>query len=922
MQLLRGSAGATPAAGIVRSLQRQFGNAYTTGIVTTALGAEREVVPRDVETRILAARGGGQRLDPDVRREMEGRFGHDFADVRVHDDPAAHDASRSVRARAFTLGRDVFFDRGAYDARSGSGRQLLAHELTHVVQNAGRAVQTPLTLSLPGEPAEVEAERVARDGEAPVADTGSAGVVHAKCACGGGTPGEECDRCRDARLSRAAVHRAAAGVQRTEAPPFLIEPTWSEIRRVYFTELSRRQFEKIATPLVLALQFHPRPYWYIDTFLDAIGSRNEDELAAEFVNRITAGAREDQLERMAASPGGRSTLTKLYVAMITGDVTEFQRTQANKVLLTKLRRLDPEDYIRARSQNAKGRPTRIFPVRYMSLTPWREEAPPEATLERTADGTQRVRVTYPVRVRSDRMFAAEWRTIPGVFSGGEVMNPNEIVGIKDYEADDEKVQYLPALAMIDYANRASQSTLGKIGDVIMFAATFGTSGAVAGASRAGKVLLWADRIADVIQVASIFVGENKKWIVKTFPNAGPKLVRAVEIADSVAAIYGVARLAHAGYTIVKDLRQASRAVREEAAQLGRELGENEARVLKQLDEKTDALAKDMEAHQPRKARAEEPAIPKADAPPTKEVPASATKADGEAPKAPGKKGTPIDEIEAQAARTGIPTLKEEVTELRAKAAKPENIREPPDPHYDAELDAGGHSFVRHEEWRTWCRHSPDPPTCGLRFGDQVDDMVDEGLEIGDVERSRRELQERFGPGGKDTPWDVAVERGDRNAPWARRVDQLETNRQFGGANEALTREALSKNLNIPESALVSQVEIRPYLDRAKTKLAKNSFIVDHLATTGDKRYFGFEDKLTPRAPLTPNQTAGYPLFQRNGGVVVGKHAHAFPDGLPPTPVARVMPAVDLKKVSSLGGKPIPLVFTTIPRRKRPRRKKR
>lgn len=78
--------------------------------------------------------GGGRALDPEVRADMESRLGHDFGDVRVHTDGAAHESAKSVDAHAYTVGSDVVFQRGAYDPSSQQGRTTLAHELTHVVQ--------------------------------------------------------------------------------------------------------------------------------------------------------------------------------------------------------------------------------------------------------------------------------------------------------------------------------------------------------------------------------------------------------------------------------------------------------------------------------------------------------------------------------------------------------------------------------------------------------------------------------------------------------------------------------------------------------------------------------------------------------------------------------------------------------------------
>ncbi|WP_395822379.1 DUF4157 domain-containing protein [Archangium minus] len=73
-------------------------------------------------------------LDPAVQKDMESRFGHDFSRVRVHTDVRAAESARSVHARAYTVGEHIVFGNGQYAPRSFSGRRLLAHELTHVVQ--------------------------------------------------------------------------------------------------------------------------------------------------------------------------------------------------------------------------------------------------------------------------------------------------------------------------------------------------------------------------------------------------------------------------------------------------------------------------------------------------------------------------------------------------------------------------------------------------------------------------------------------------------------------------------------------------------------------------------------------------------------------------------------------------------------------
>lgn len=80
------------------------------------------------------ASSSGRPLDAVTREFMESRFGRDFSGVRVHTDPPARQAARSVGARAYTFGQDLVFDAGQYAPQTNAGRELLAHELSHVVQ--------------------------------------------------------------------------------------------------------------------------------------------------------------------------------------------------------------------------------------------------------------------------------------------------------------------------------------------------------------------------------------------------------------------------------------------------------------------------------------------------------------------------------------------------------------------------------------------------------------------------------------------------------------------------------------------------------------------------------------------------------------------------------------------------------------------
>jgi hypothetical protein len=122
-----------PISGGAGAVQRDSAAAGATGAVGGPIGA-------DLERSIDGARSGGSALDPAVRVQMEPAFGADFSGVRVHSDARSHQLNDSLQARAFTTGQDIFFRGGEYRPQSSEGKELLAHELTHVVQQNGPAV--------------------------------------------------------------------------------------------------------------------------------------------------------------------------------------------------------------------------------------------------------------------------------------------------------------------------------------------------------------------------------------------------------------------------------------------------------------------------------------------------------------------------------------------------------------------------------------------------------------------------------------------------------------------------------------------------------------------------------------------------------------------------------------------------------------
>ncbi|MGH7468839.1 MAG: DUF4157 domain-containing protein [Longimicrobiales bacterium] len=105
-----------------------------TKVMRKAASGELHGVSGDVARMLSQTRGGGSPLPDTIRTFMETRFGHYFGDVRIHNDSHTAQMTKALHAEAFTTGRDIYFGPGRFAPHVTEGKKLLAHELTHVVQ--------------------------------------------------------------------------------------------------------------------------------------------------------------------------------------------------------------------------------------------------------------------------------------------------------------------------------------------------------------------------------------------------------------------------------------------------------------------------------------------------------------------------------------------------------------------------------------------------------------------------------------------------------------------------------------------------------------------------------------------------------------------------------------------------------------------
>jgi len=120
----------------------------------------------ETTNQINQARSDGYHLENSANKQYNASFDFDFGNVRIHSDNKSDALNRQLNAKAFTTGQDIFFRDGAYQPNTTEGQQLIAHELTHVVQQANGAVggsSSKMTVNPPNDRFEREADTVAKE---------------------------------------------------------------------------------------------------------------------------------------------------------------------------------------------------------------------------------------------------------------------------------------------------------------------------------------------------------------------------------------------------------------------------------------------------------------------------------------------------------------------------------------------------------------------------------------------------------------------------------------------------------------------------------------------------------------------------------------------------------------------------------------
>ena len=524
--------------------------------LSTSASREMTAAPASVD-RVLA--GAGRPLEPAVRQDMEQRFNHDFSRVRVHAGAAAEQSARDVNAHAYTAAHNVVFGAGRFAPGTDDGRRLIVHELTHVVQQSA-STSSPIAIQRDADK-DLTADRV-RDLKEYVAshpspykhvieiirfsqtqdldDNVAADFVESLSAAQlehfASTPEgrEMLDVLYNAMMTGHVTSHETLQADRIVYAKWKFSP--AEVYKV----AQLRDPDAVPSPIVLTVPKRADELNHLAAskrYRDVIAgvrenSSIEDDIAARFLTLQSP----DRLEAYAATDEGRVMLGVLYDALITGDVTGFERLQADRILAAKAKTVRAP----AAADIAKAvREPAIFPL----ATSWDSTATIRAELLPNA----KVKVYYDSRTGlGSKEFARERASLydrygESVYSG-IILEADEPVIVKLFDQGGSIVT-VPAIKLIDFFNQQKEDTLSKIKTVSVMGATVGLGGI-----GAGGILGWADTIAFAINAGTLFINANRDVIAKTA--FGRRFMQAWDVAEGMVEYYTWGRLGVDGLKLV------------------------------------------------------------------------------------------------------------------------------------------------------------------------------------------------------------------------------------------------------------------------------------------------------------------------------------------------------------------------------------
>ncbi len=149
-------------------IQRKCTDCEEETLQQKGVGTEGGVASQSLSQQISDSKGSGHKMDSSTLNFMESRFGNDFSQVSIHTDQRSIQMNRELNAQAFTVGNDIYFNQGKYNPGTSSGKHLLAHELTHTIQQGkGRRINRSVISPAAGDAGTLPEEEIQKKSDGP-----------------------------------------------------------------------------------------------------------------------------------------------------------------------------------------------------------------------------------------------------------------------------------------------------------------------------------------------------------------------------------------------------------------------------------------------------------------------------------------------------------------------------------------------------------------------------------------------------------------------------------------------------------------------------------------------------------------------------------------------------------------------------------
>lgn len=282
---------------------------------------------------------------------------------------------------------------------------------------------------------------------------------------------------------------------------------------------------------------------YVQDVLDKLDTWNRDDVALAFAR----AAKEEDLDRLASSPGGRRLLDRLFDELTSGEVSEEEQAQATRTLGIKTRAILTDEQFAAGIEHA--RKTIVLPYRKPGLTVL---TPSPVHAARRPNGDIWVKLRTDI-YGTDYVRDPDLRLPPAIWQGIK-LKETDIVGVKLYD-NEGQIIYVPALYLLQLENEATRVTVHKMGEAAALGLTFGTLGLGGRAAVAvgelgtgarvlyygGRVAAALDHLALAVDVANSILQEHRSWIIAQTGESGRRFIADLEALNSYMQIYGLAR---------------------------------------------------------------------------------------------------------------------------------------------------------------------------------------------------------------------------------------------------------------------------------------------------------------------------------------------------------------------------------------------